>query len=145
MPSPASHRRSLSYPPPAEQLYLNSILTTLPLTQVQSPVTSPGLASSSSAIWRDLAEKVYAELAESSPSLVNGPIKDVARAILKVMHGCKAPGFADMKWTARGGRYLDTRLLLGEAGAGKSGRTFQVVISGGGPVGQSNASPAQSC
>lgn len=86
--------------------------------------------------WRDLAELVYAELAESKPSLINGPVKDIAGHILTAIHGKAAPRFADDLWTARGGRYIDSRLMYSEVGAPKSNRKFNVVISGGGPVGE---------
>lgn len=84
-----------------------------------------------------MAERVYAELAESRPALINGPIKDIARAMLVAIHGHRAPRFAHDLWTTKG-RHIDARLLYSQVGAPRTSRQFQVVISGGGPVGKFN-------
>jgi hypothetical protein len=96
VPLPTNRRSSISFPIAPEQLYLNSILTALPLTYTHPEATSPALNPStfSSKAWRDLAERVYADLAESPPSLINGLPRDIARAAATVMHGQPAPRFA---------------------------------------------------
>lgn len=141
VPAIASNRVSIIFPVPPEQLYVNSILTTLPFTYSQAdPQAPPAVLKhslSSQRAWRDLAEQVYAELAEARPSLVNGPLQDIARVALIAIHGRLGPRFAHAMWTVTRNRLIDSRLMYQKVGAPKSGRKFDVVISGGGPVGTS--------
>lgn len=108
-----------------EQLYVNQIITDFPLTAV-TPESD----------WLHLAETVYNAMGDSSAEILSLPPQGIALAMLKAIHGERAPSFTHDAWQSRNGRYMDVRPLLTSMKRGVKKRNFDIVIAGGGPCGK---------